>query len=709
MLIDIMLISHPLFDIDLPYDSLISCASTSKAMLYDALPLVTTLNIEKSSQLRLGVVSKHLRDVHSVSVYNLFQKDVNTNRIQIDEDIATQSVPFLIASTFPQLESVAFWGKCGNNLLSLNTSIINDDQGRCIYSMLDAFSGAFYCRTLPQNLHIVGLSCPNTTFEIDGSCQTCKRVCNKCPLEVTGDIDLCLPFARSNEIVESRKGGQDYLRSETRFMQLLGKSHVSFSSSRNDFCIIGHDYEVRSELRSMIESSDVNVKKLNLDVVQAIKKRHPNNSVYYLREDSFDLLKSIGILINEDLLDPLCVRVENLDRMASSIMEETDSFFSPVNGLNQINCLLRKQDPPIERVVKSGILPKVVLLLQTNGDYNVQLAASDILLNVASGASEHVEEIVKLRAIPPLVHLLSSTHTELPFNAAWALGNIAGDAPPFRDLVLQAGVVQPLLKLLEDHQTSDIESVRTYVWLLSNLCRGTPRPDFNLVSPILQTLNELINHSDEEVVKDACWALSYLINGSDEHIQTVIDGLDDRGICHLVELLDHSNMMVQLPALRTLGHIVKERYSRTQFIIDNKILPCLRNLLSSTNAHILHDACLAISNITKAGIVEQIQAVIDSGIITELISMLSDGHLQQQIDSEGGRQSTKKFVEALDEDEVRSIRKQAGFVLANTFGNGSRTQCKNLVNQGYIPLLIDLLKEHDILESTERVEETYSC
>lgn len=106
---------------------------------------------------------------------------------------------------------------------------------------------------------------------------------------------------------------------------------------------------------------------------------------------------------------------------------------------------------------------------------------------------------------------------------------------------------------------------------------------------------------------------------------------------------------------------------------------------------------------------EQIQAVIDSGIITELISMLSDGHLQQQIDSEGGRQSTKRFVEALDEDEVRSIRKQAGYVLANTFGNGSRTQCKNLVNQGYIPLLIDLLKEHDILESTERVEETYSC
>ena len=59
----------------------------------------------------------------------------------------------------------------------------------------------------------------------------------------------------------------------------------------------------------MVESSEVNVPTLNQeDVAKAIKKRHPNNiSVYYLREDSFDLLKSIGILITDDKLDPMAV------------------------------------------------------------------------------------------------------------------------------------------------------------------------------------------------------------------------------------------------------------------------------------------------------------------------------------------------------------------------------------------------------------------
>jgi len=322
------LISCSLYVIDLPYDSLISCASTSRAILNDALPLVTTLHISKASQLSAGIVSNHLRDVRSVTIYNLFHLQ-SPGEVHTNEDIATQSVPFLIATTFPQLESVAFWGKSGDNLLSLNDVIIDDDQRGCIYNLLDSLSGAFSCRAIPNNLQIIGLSCPNTTVDTDGSCQTCKRICNKFPLGITGDIDLCLPFARSNEIIMSREGGRDYLNSETRFMQLLGKSHVS--TSRNDFCIIGHDREVRNELTRMVEASQVDIKKLNLDAVKAIKKRHPNStSVYYLSGDSFDLLKSIGILINDDKLDPDAIRVENLARMTRSVMEESDSFFSPV-------------------------------------------------------------------------------------------------------------------------------------------------------------------------------------------------------------------------------------------------------------------------------------------------------------------------------------------------------------------------------------------
>ena len=163
-------------------------------MLHNALPLVTTLHIEKASQLRIGVVSNHLRDVHSVTICNLFSWNNNTLHIQTDEDIATQSVHFL--SRLPNLESVTFSGKDGDSLCSLNSGwILGDDQRGCIYSLLDAFIGAFNCKSLPNNLQIIGLSCPKRFGRgSSGDCRICKRVCKMFPIKHIGDIDMCLPY-----------------------------------------------------------------------------------------------------------------------------------------------------------------------------------------------------------------------------------------------------------------------------------------------------------------------------------------------------------------------------------------------------------------------------------------------------------------------------------------------------------------------------------
>jgi hypothetical protein len=54
------------------------------------------------------------------------------------------------------------------------------------------------------------------------------------------------------------------------------------------------------------------------------------------------------------------------------------------------------------------------------------------------------------------------------------------------------------------------------------------------VKPALPALARLIHSNDEEVLTDACWALSYLSDGANDKIQGVIDA----GVCsRLVELL----------------------------------------------------------------------------------------------------------------------------------------------------------------------------
>jgi len=223
---------------------------------------------------------------------------------------------------------------------------------------------------------------------------------------------------------------------------------------------------------------------------------------------------------------------------------------------------------------------------------------------------------VELGALPVFVQLLASPNDDICEQAVWALGNIAGDSPHFRNMVLEAGGLQPIMQVLEHSDKTSV--MRNATWAFSNLCRGKPPPPFECVSPALSTLQHLIYGGDVEVLTDACWAILHLADGPPDRITAVIQA----GVCRrLVELLMHDSPLVQTPALRAVGHIVTGDDHQTQVILHSGALPQLLKLLKHVKKSIRREACWAISNIA-AGNREQIQEVMSSGCIPPVVELL---------------------------------------------------------------------------------------
>ena len=72
----------------------------------------------------------------------------------------------------------------------------------------------------------------------------------------------------------------------------------------------------------------------------------------------------------------------------------------------------------------------------------------------------------------------------------WALGNIAGDSPKCRDLVLGHGAMLNLLALFNEH--AKLSMLKNATWTLSNFCRGKPPILFEQAKVALPTLENLI-------------------------------------------------------------------------------------------------------------------------------------------------------------------------------------------------------------------------
>lgn len=77
------------------------------------------------------------------------------------------------------------------------------------------------------------------------------------------------------------------------------------------------------------------------------------------------------------------------------------------------------------------------------------------------------------------------------YQAIWTVGNLAADDFRYRDELIEVKSIMKVLKFMERDLTNP--QIKTSIWALTNLCRGTPPPKYDEVKFAIPMVATVLN------------------------------------------------------------------------------------------------------------------------------------------------------------------------------------------------------------------------
>ncbi|EDV24623.1 uncharacterized protein TRIADDRAFT_56612 [Trichoplax adhaerens] len=201
-------------------------------------------------------------------------------------------------------------------------------------------------------------------------------------------------------------------------------------------------------------------------------------------------------------------------------------------------------------------------LLNHNFSFEIQLEAMQVLAL-----------LVKLDSLSPI---LTKLHTAYEY-------------------VLNCGLIQELAKVITLNKS--VQFLRAAASALKLIARGEASLRNEVVIDLLGIVTVLIQFDDIELICNIIWTLKYLTDYRDENVQT--------------------------PALKTLGNVVAGNSKQAKFVVDMKLLPLLKKLLTRSDSLQQKEIFWVFSNVA----VDEsrlLQQLINEGIVSMMLNYIQE-------------------------------------------------------------------------------------